>query len=59
MKTEEYSNYELTYPYWMARLATGITLAVVDLRQRHEHLARLHLEALMRESCGRPCRRRS
>ena len=46
--------YELTYPYWVARLATGITLAVGDLRQKHEHLARVQLEQLMREFLASP-----
>ena len=44
--TEDYST---TYPYWCARLATGVALAVVDMRQKHDYLARRHLEVLLRE----------
>ena len=42
------SGYENTYPYWTARLATGVALALGDLRRKHhEHLARVQLEALL------------
>jgi hypothetical protein len=46
--------YELTYTYWCARLATGVTLASGDLRVKHDHLARTHLEGLLREVLASP-----
>ena len=46
--------YAASYPYWTARLATGITLAVGDLRCKQEHLARVQLEELMRDFLRSP-----